>query len=98
MKSINKVTATNDAEALLKAPYGLQGMDFITNDSDHIGHWYCIMAIEDNTTIDSSSMGVNWNENGGTLTTDFDLITGVHYYGDFRTISLVDGKIVAYRQ
>ena len=94
----NNVKTTNPTEDLLKAPYGQQGMDFITDANDHQGDWYCMVSIEDNTTIDASSMLVNWKENGGALSTDFDLITGLPYYGDFTQISLTDGKVIAYRK
>ena len=98
----NNVKTVNPTEDLLKAPYGLQGADIITNDSDHIGDWYCIMSIEDNTTLDNGSCVVNWNLNGTsagfTGGTDIELITGVPMYGDWTTISLTDGKVIAYRK
>ena len=94
----NNVKTVNPTEDLLKAPYGLQGADVITNDSDHIGDWYCVMSIEDNTTLDASSCAVNWTTNGATFSTDLDLITGVPYYGNWTTVSLTDGKVIAYRK
>ena len=94
----NKVNSSN--EELLNAPYGMQGADIITNAEPHLHEpgWYCIMSIEDDTTLDASGCAINWNENGGNFTTDLDLITGVPYYGDFRGLELVDGKIIAYRK
>ena len=94
----NNVKTTNPTEDLLKAPYGLQGADVITDDSDYQGGWYCIMSLEDNTTLDASSCVVNWTTNNATFTTDLDLITGVPYYGDWTQISLTDGKVIAYRK
>ena len=96
----NNVTTTNPTEDLLKAPYGTQGADIITDTNDHQGDWYCIISIEDNTTLDNSSCVINWKYNGGAFTaaTDLDLITSLPYYGDFTQLSLVDGKIIAYRK
>ena len=94
----NNVKTVNATEDLLKAPYGLQGADIINNANAQSGDWYCIMSIEDNTTLDVSGCTVNWNENGDPLSTDIDLTTGVPYYGDFTVVELVDGKIIAYRK
>ena len=71
-----------------------------TNTAAHYGDWYCIMSLEDNTTLDfsSSATAVYWQENGATPSTDLDLITGVPYYGDFSAIQLFDGKIIAYNK
>ena len=96
----NNVTTTNPTEDLLKAPYGMQGANIITNNSAHYGDWYCIMAIEDDTTLDfsSSATSVNWLVNGATPSVDLDLITGVPYYGDFTGVQLVDGSVIAYNK
>ena len=96
----NNVKTVNPTEDLLKAPYGLQVADIITNDSDHIGDWYCIMSLKDSTQLDNSSCVVNWALNGADFTVgaDVDLITGVPMYGDWTTISLVAGIVIAYRK
>jgi len=94
----NNQIVKSDNEQLLNAPYGMQGADVITDTADHVGNWYCIMSLEDNTTLDASSCAVNWTLNGAAFTLDMDLITGVPYYGDWRTISLEDGKVIAYKK
>ena len=94
----------NPTEDLLKAPYGMQGADIIASTVRAVadGPWYCIMAIEDNTTLDWTAMGtttdVNWAHPGVVSDFDLDLITGVPYYGDFKAVQLVDGSVIAYRQ
>ena len=98
MKSITKITTVSPTEDLLKAPYGLQGAELITDTNDHSGDWYCIVSVEDDTTLDASSCVVNWTTNGAAFSTDLDLITGVPMYGDWTTISLTDGKVLAYRK
>ena len=94
----NNVKTVNSTEDLLKAPYGLQGADIINNANSQVGDWYCIMSIEDNTTLDVSGCTVNWNENGAALSSDIDLITGVPFYGNFTAVELIDGKVIAYRK
>tara|TARA_R110000787_G_scaffold50721_7_gene120626 strand:+ start:6617 stop:6916 length:300 start_codon:yes stop_codon:yes gene_type:complete len=97
MALIKDRDTTNMVEDLLKAPYGQQGANVINNTAKHYGHFYCIIAIADNTTLDVSASIVNWEENGAnTVTTDIDLITGLPYYGDFKAVALVDGSIMAY--
>ena len=88
-----------DTERLMNAPYGMQGADVITNTATHQnGEWYCIMSIEDNTTLDMSDTVVNWQQNRTAFSVDLDLITGVPYYGNFTTLKLVDGKVIAYKK
>tara|TARA_R100000501_G_C2518380_1_gene46728 strand:+ start:205 stop:516 length:312 start_codon:yes stop_codon:yes gene_type:complete len=98
----NNVKTTNPTEDLLKAPYGTQGADIIANDADHLGDWYCMISIEDNTTLDNSSCVVNWTLNGTNALflsgTNLELITGLPYYGDFTQMSLTDGKVIMYRK
>ena len=98
----NNVTTTNPTEDLLKAPYGTQGADIITDANDHQGDWYCMISIADNTTLDNSSCVINWTLNGTsagfTGGTDLDLITGLPYYGDFTQMSLTDGSVIMYRK
>jgi hypothetical protein len=83
-------------EQLLNAPYGMQGANIINNTAAQSGAWYCIIAIADNTTLDVSGCTINWEENGGALSTDLDLITGLPYYGDFSAVQLVDGAVICY--
>ena len=96
----NNVKTVNPTEDLLKAPYGLQGANIISNTAAHYGDWYCIVSIADGTTVDfsTSATAVNWQENGAVPSSDLDLITGVPYYGDFSAIQLVDGSVIAYNK
>tara|TARA_R110000824_G_scaffold154479_6_gene326632 strand:+ start:1164 stop:1475 length:312 start_codon:yes stop_codon:yes gene_type:complete len=98
----DNVKTVNVTEDLLKAPYGMQGADIIASSIRAQGAWYCIMAIEDNTTLDWTAMGtttdVNWEHPNVVSDFDLDLITGVPYYGDFKAIKLVDGKLIAYKK
>tara|TARA_R110002051_G_scaffold221715_1_gene285291 strand:- start:394 stop:687 length:294 start_codon:yes stop_codon:yes gene_type:complete len=87
-----------DTEQLMNAPYGMQGADVITNTTTYQGEWYCIMSIEDNTTLNMSDTKVNWQQNRTAFSSNLDLITGVPYYGNFTTLKLVDGKIIAYNK
>jgi len=99
MGNVKSVTdVTTKVEQLLNAPYGMQGADLISNTAAHLGSWYCIMAYEDDTTLDVSGCTINWTENAGALSTDIDLVTGVPYYGNFTKLTLVDGKIIAYKK
>ena len=79
-----------------------EGADIITTAARIEGSYYCIIAIEDNTTLDWTAMGtttdVNWEHPGVVSDFDLDLITGVPYYGDFKAVQLVDGKVIAYKQ
>lgn len=100
VKKVNDVSTKT--EQLLNAPYGMQGADIITTAARIEGSYYCIIAIEDNTTLDWTAMGtttdVNWEHPGVVSDFDLDLITGVPYYGDFKAVQLVDGKVIAYKQ
>ena len=92
----NNQIVKSDNEQLLNAPYGMQGANIINNTAAQSGSWYCIIAIADNTTLDVSGCTINWEENGGALSTDLDLITGLPYYGDFSAVQLVDGAVICY--
>ena len=76
----------------------MQGANVINNTAVHDGSWYCIISVTDNTTLDISGCTVNWQENSTTATTDFALITGLPYYGDFRALQLTRGSVIAYNK
>ena len=94
-------------DQLLNAPYGQQGVTLITDLEAHGGEWYCIVAIEDGTTLGASgTMLCNWDLNGvggqnpqaPLLHANLPLPTGVPLYGYFTQLQLSVGKIVAYKR
>ena len=92
----NNQIVKSDNEQLLNAPYGMQGAILITDTNQHIGDWYCIVSVEDSTQLTMADCLVNWNENGGALSTNLLLLTGVVYYGDWKSVTLAAGKVLAY--
>ena len=92
----------NSTEQLLNAPYGMQGAQIISETTAQYGNWYCIIAIADDTTLKLDETDVNWIEQGTWANNsgipNLDLITGLPYYGDFKKIKLVDGKVIAYNK
>ena len=85
-------------EHLLSFPYGMQGADLITNADTYTGNWYMIMAIAESTVLDISACTVNWAENAGALSTDITLPVGVPLYGNWTSIDISGGQLIAYRQ
>lgn len=94
----NNQIVNSDNEQLLNAPYGQQGAMLITNTNQHTGDWYCIVSVEDGTQLSMSDCNVNWSENGAVPTTDLFLLTGVVYYGDWTSVTLLGGKVLAYNK
>jgi|TARA_Y100000310_G_C20442368_1_gene696719 hypothetical protein len=92
----NNQIVKSDNEQLLNAPYGMQGATLITDTNQQFGDWYCIVSVEDSTQLTMADCLVNWSENGGTPTTDLFLLTGVVYYGDWKSVTLAAGKVLAY--
>ena len=96
--------AINVTEQLLAAPYGQQGATVIvTTGAEHWVNGYCMVAIEDGTQIDASNCDTNWQEDKNSsvtqdLETDLNLPTGVPFYGDFRRIFLLSGKVIIYHR
>lgn len=78
---------------LMKFGYGQYDHDVITDTAEHTGLWYKILVV--------ANAGLTaLVDNKANSTTAYDTLTlpaGAEFYGEFTTIQLSSGSVVAYK-